>query len=281
MHTPKTYTAFLDKNGLKGARIGVIRESIGGSSKPDSDDFKKVDAVFQKALAELRAAGATVVDIVIPNLKELMSKRGGDPTLTDEALHVYLSRNPDSQFKTREDVNNHPAMATSFKNLSADWRRANPGVATGGDGFGGAGYGGSGRALGARAVADPAKILEANRAREQLLMNFAVVMADHKLDAITFKTVEHQPSLIAEAAFPPYKGNGGTVSINTFLIYTPVITVPMGFTSDGIPAGITFLGLPYSEPTLFKLGYAYEQATHHREPPSTTPALVAKTFAGP
>ena len=67
--------------------------------------------------------------------------------------------------------------------------------------------------------------------------------------------------------------NGGVVSLNTFLIYTPTITVPMGFSSDGIPAGVAFLGLPYSEPTLIKLAYAYEQATHHRKPPASTPGL--------
>jgi amidase len=263
MHTPKTYTQFLDKAGLKGARIGVIRESIGGNSQPDSEDFKKVDDVFQKALEELKAAGATVVDVVIPDLKTLMTKRASDPALNDEALHVYLSRNPNSQFKTRDDINNHPEMANSFKVRTASGRRA-----------GDFGYdAGGGRGGGTRGPVDPAKLLEAQRAREQLMINIAKVMAENHLEALTFKTVEHQPTLIAEATNPPYKSNGGVVTLNTFLIYTPVITVPMGFTSDHIPAGITFLGLPYSEPTLFKLGYAYEQATHHRVPPGTTPPL--------
>ena len=49
--------------------------------------------------------------------------------------------------------------------------------------------------------------------------------------------------------------------------------LPSGFTSNNLPVGITFFGMPYSEPTLLKLGYAYEQATHHRVPPRTTPPL--------
>ena len=49
-----SYTRFLDRQGLKGARIGVLRESIGTQSEPDSEDFKKVDAAFEKNLAELR-----------------------------------------------------------------------------------------------------------------------------------------------------------------------------------------------------------------------------------
>jgi amidase len=60
---------------------------------------------------------------------------------------------------------------------------------------------------------------------------------------------------------------------NTFLVYAGSMTVPSGFTTDNLPVGITFFGRPYSEPTLIKLAYAYEQATHHRAPPKTTPAL--------
>src|SRR5437773_2202397 len=54
---PASYTRLLDKNALKGARIGVLRESIGLNSEPGSEDFRKVDAVFQKNINELKAAG--------------------------------------------------------------------------------------------------------------------------------------------------------------------------------------------------------------------------------
>jgi amidase len=254
MHTPKTYTTYLDKNGLKGARIGVIREPLGGNSRPDSDDFKKVDRLFQQALGDMKSRGATLVDITIPDLKTLSAKRTTDPALTAEALHVYLSRNPQSEFKTQADIDNHPEMPTSFKARTGQGRAR--------DGS-------------PRVAPSAASILEANRAREQLLMNMAKVMADNNVEALAYKAVEHQPTLIEEATTPPYKSNGGVVSLNTFLIHTPTITVPMGFTSDDIPAGVAFLGLPYSEPTLIKLAYAYEQATHHRKPPATTPPLQA------
>lgn len=275
MHTPKTYTAFLDKDGLKGARIGVIREPLGSGSRPDSDDFKKVDALFQKALADMTAAGATIVDIVIPDMKELMAKRATDAALTDETLRVYLARNPNSPFKNREDIINHPAMADSYKARVAAFRRAS-GASGGGGGEDG------GRLAGARAQGTPEQILETERARQQLMINIAKVMADHGLSAIAHKAVEHQPGLIAEAMNPPYRssGGGGVISLNTFLIYASTITVPMGSTSDGIPAGLAFLGLPYSEPTMIKLAYAYEQATHHRKPPASTPPLALAKPAG-
>src|SRR5215469_10187698 len=51
-HAPPSYTRLLDRNGLRGARLGILRESIGTSSEPLSADFKKVDAVFEKNVAE-------------------------------------------------------------------------------------------------------------------------------------------------------------------------------------------------------------------------------------
>jgi Asp-tRNA(Asn)/Glu-tRNA(Gln) amidotransferase A subunit family amidase len=61
--------------------------------------------------------------------------------------------------------------------------------------------------------------------------------------------------------------------LNTFLIYAASIAVPAGFTPESLPVGITFFGKPYSEPTIIKLAYAYEQATKHRVPPKTVPTL--------
>jgi Asp-tRNA(Asn)/Glu-tRNA(Gln) amidotransferase A subunit family amidase len=51
------------------------------------------------------------------------------------------------------------------------------------------------------------------------------------------------------------------------------MTVPAGFTADGLPVGLEFLGRPFSEGTLLKLGYSFEQGTRRRKPPSATPAL--------
>ena len=72
-----------------------------------------------------------------------------------------------------------------------------------------------------------------------------------------------------------YPTNKGVPILNTFLVYVPSITVPSGFTTDNLPTGITFLGKPYSESAMLKLAYSYEQSTHRRVPPKTTPALAA------
>src|SRR5512132_26611 len=61
-HIPDTFTNFLNKDGLKGARLGILRESIGLNAEPDSEDFIKISEVFDRVVGELQAAGAKIVD---------------------------------------------------------------------------------------------------------------------------------------------------------------------------------------------------------------------------
>src|SRR5213593_1585074 len=69
-HVPASYTEYLDGTGLQGARLGILRESMGQISEPDTEDFAIVTRAFDRAVGELTAAGATVVDpIGIPGLK--------------------------------------------------------------------------------------------------------------------------------------------------------------------------------------------------------------------
>ena len=245
-----SYTRFLTPDGLKGARIGILRDPAGFMTEPNSDDYKKVDEVFQKNIAELRAAGATIIDnIVIPDLKPLLAKRMADTTASDEALRLYLARNPNSPFKNRQDIANSPQVAEAFPATKRTlW--TTPFQPT-----------------------DAAKFGEYLKARAQLMTNLMKVMADNHLDAIVHKTVEHQPTRIQDGIAPPFVTQKGIPSINTFLVFVSTMTVPSGFTADGLPVGITFLGRPYSEPVLLRLAYAYEQATHHRRPPGSAPEL--------
>jgi Asp-tRNA(Asn)/Glu-tRNA(Gln) amidotransferase A subunit family amidase len=86
-HVSGSYTKFLDKNGLRGARIGVLREPMGRYSEPQSQDFAKITAVFNDAMQELKAAGAILVDpIAIPNLNELLNTRAEGPTERADAF---------------------------------------------------------------------------------------------------------------------------------------------------------------------------------------------------
>jgi len=243
---PGSYTKFLDRAALKGARLGVLRESIGFESDPSSPDFATVTAVFDRALGELRAAGAALVDpVVIPRLKELLATRANSPMETDEAFRLYFSRSAKAPFRSRADMLRSPDFEKVSPISRARVRRP------------------------LDAEAHPRYLI----ARDELTTLVLKVMADHRLDAIVFKGVEHQPTPIKDGVTPPYRNQWGVPDLNTFLVYVPAIVVPAGFTSDNLPASVTFLGRPYDDGRVIGLAYAYEQATRHRRPPASTPEL--------
>jgi amidase len=243
---PDTFTKFLNKDGLKGVRLGILRESIGLNSEPESEDFKKVTEVFDRAVGELKAAGAVIVDpIVIPKIKELLAKRSGGPGDTDQSFKNYYGRSANPPFKTPEEAIASPDFAKVLKRSRERFGRK----------------------------PDAMKHYESLRAQDELMTNFLTVMAEHKLDAIVHKAVEHQPTLIRDGINPPFVDQKGAPHLNTFLVYVPTIVVPAGFTRDNLPAGVCFIGRPYDDSNLIKFAYAYEQATHHRRPPASTTAL--------
>jgi Asp-tRNA(Asn)/Glu-tRNA(Gln) amidotransferase A subunit family amidase len=245
-HVPESFSPFLDKNGLRGARLGILRESMGLGSEPDSDDFKKITEVFDRAVAELKAAGAVIVDpVVIPKLKELLAKRAGSPTDEEESFQRYFSRSAKRSYNSRAEAAASPDFAKVVKRSRERFTRSG----------------------------DEKAHYEYMRAREELMTNLLTVMADNKLDAIVHKAVEHQPTLIRDGIQPPFVDQKGAPHINTYLVYVPSIVVPAGFTRDNLPAGITFLGRPYDDGNMIRFAYAYEQATHHRKPPTTVTPL--------
>jgi amidase len=100
------------------------------------------------------------------------------------------------------------------------------------------------------------------------MTNLLDVMARHRLDAIVHKAVEHQPTLIKDGVNPPFVDQKGAPQINTTLMFVPSVVVPAGYTSDGMPAGITFLGRPYDDARMIQFAHAYETATRHRRVPT-------------
>ena len=102
------------------------------------------------------------------------------------------------------------------------------------------------------------------------MINMLKVMADHRLDAIVHKAVEHQPTLIKDGINPPYVDQKGAPHINTFLMFVPSIVVPAGFTRDNLAGRdhIPRAALRLMH-KMIQLAYAYEQATQHRRAPTS------------
>lgn len=232
------FTEGLDPGALRGKRLGVLRESVGHGSDPSAADFQAVDRVFGEAVRELEVAGAVVVDIVIPDLKRDLATRARDLD-DDNAMFKTYFRHPSRPFDSRQAV-----MASEmFKQVHST----------------------SQRRFAAENSAE--KHHAYMKARERLMTNLLKVMADHRLDAIVHKAVEHEPTLIRDAFVPAPVDTKGAIDINTFLMTVPSVVVPCGFTPNGLPAGITFLGRPYADADMIRLAYAYERATGHRRVP--------------
>ena len=238
------FSGLLDKDALKGARIGVLREPMGFHTDTSDPDFDRVTEVFDAAVADLAAAGAVIVDpIVIADLKALLATRARVDADDEASFDLYVSGSAASPFANRRQALASPLFEETMRGVKQRWLHTNT--------------------------------LEQHhaylRAREILMMNLHAVMAEHGLDAIVHKAVEHTPTLIRDGVNPPYVDQRGAPHLNTFLTFVPSVVVPAGFTSTGLPAGITFLGRPYEDASMLRLAYAYEQATKKRVPPKVTP----------
>ena len=239
-----SFTPSLDPAGLSGARIGVMTQPMGFQSEPDSADFRLVSEVFGRAIVDLEEAGAHLVELPeIPGLNDTLAKRTADDK-SSEMFDLYFGRSAQRPYESLDAMMRSP-----------DYARVHQ-------------QGQSGTLPYSRDA-----YLDFLLARDDLLLTVMKLMVDNKIDAIVHKTVEHQPTLISEGLGPPHYDMRGTTHLNTFLVYVPSISVPAGFTSDGLPVGITFLGKPYLDDYMVKLAYAYEQATGHRRPPALAPSL--------
>jgi amidase len=238
------YSASLVRTGLRGARIGVVRNRLFGYSPA-------ADALAEAAIADLKREGAVIVDPApIPTLGKF------DDSELDVLLYEFkadLSRyfgllGPAASMHSLADL-----IAFNDSHKDEELRYFGQELVVTAEGKG--------------PLSD--EKYRAELARNRLLareQGIDATMAKYKLDA-----------LVAPTGGPPWmidlvNGDGGTASAPgpstvTSVAGYPHITVPMGFVGD-LPVGLSFFGRAWSEPTLIKFAYAFEQATKHRRPPT-------------
>lgn len=238
------YRASLVKDGLKGARIGVLRQAYErDTTSPE------VVKVFMAALDDIRKAGATIVDpATVDGLDAIRRPQGSAPCAGfKHDINRYLA-----SLGERVPVKNLDAIIRSRRfHPSVELRltRSQEGPENGLD------------SAECKAEADY---------RERFRAAVLRTMDGQSLDAFVYPTWSNPPRLIGDLN-TPHGDNSQVFSPTTGF---PSINVPMGYTVDGrLPAGITFFGRAWGEPKLITLAYSYEQASRHRRPPPTTPPL--------
>lgn len=245
--SPADYTQFLDPKSARGMRIGVVRKFFGF--------HERVDPLIEGSLDVLRKLGTTLVDPAeietFPHLFDheldiLLYELKAD-------LNAYLARlGPDAPVHTLREViafneHNHDRELTYFgQDLFLKAEEKGP--------------------LTSKDYTD--KLAEhLRRARAE---GIDATMNKLKLDALVAPTAP--PAFLTDLINGDAMsgGSSGAAAIAGY----PSITVPAGFLS-GLPVGISFFGRAWSEPTLLKIAYAFEQETKVREPPRFLPGIGA------
>ncbi len=244
-HIPSVYEKSLKADGLKGARLGVVR-AVFTSTDPRT---KEAQAIANAALADLKKAGAILVDpvTIAGDLEEMTNTPTLSPAEGAEWKNKYFSAlPPEAPIHSLEElVRDGGILFNKFASFKAALKSGPtaeyPGYA-----------------------ADLAK-------RAKLRAALTKLLEDQKLDALVYLHNLYPAQYINEL-YPYTKVKLSSVS------GLPAMVVPSGFTSLDQAVGIEFLGRAFDEATLLRLGYAYEQATKHRRLPPNTPPLPGEKF---
>jgi Asp-tRNA(Asn)/Glu-tRNA(Gln) amidotransferase A subunit family amidase len=240
-----SYTEFLDPDGLKGARIGILRDFF--LEGPEHADGL---ALMETAIEQMKEARAVVIDPITTGIDVYAAVDDAAVSSFERAYYheAYFARlGPDAPIRSlAEMVEKAPDTVSAGIRSSVD----------------------------AEPIDRNPEYLARIENQRMLHRLFVEELLDrYELDALVFpyKTV-----------IAPLVGEGRPAgSINRLASYAelPSLLVPAGFTSEGLPIAVQFLGRPFSEPTLFRLGYAYEQISQNRRSPETTPPLDGETFS--
>lgn len=239
-----TYSDALIKDGLKGARLGVLRQAY-ETNTTDPEVVK----VFEKAIDELKQQGATVFDpAIVAGLDELRRGQTGNCNQFKFDLNRYLAGlSPKPPVASLEEVIRsrrfHPTIQARLE---------------------------SGQAVELAPENNPG-CRSRDEFRVKLREAVLKLMDENRLDALIYPTWSNPPRLIGDLN-TPHGDNNQLFSPSTGF---PAITVPMGWLRNNtLPSGLQFFGRPWSEPTLIRLAYSFEQATKHRRPPPTVPPIA-------
>jgi len=236
MTPAQSYTAFLNKDGMRGKRIGILESFFGKEEK--NAEVNRVTREAIKVFSQNNAETVPIAEAIDSGW--LVSKVSVHLDDLKDHLNSYLhALPPDAPVHSVEEV-----MASG---------KYHPGI----------------KANMETAMALSTGTPEYNRKlilRAETRTRVVKLMADYKLDAIVYP---HQQQLVCKAGESQQQRNGVLCSVTGF----PSIAVPAGFSAPspdaplGVPIGMEIIGRPWSEPLLIEIAYGFEQASRYRKPP--------------
>lgn len=224
----------LRKDALRGARIGRFAPLFRNADGDVADTIRA-------AISSMRALGAEIVDVNMPDFDELMAGTSAIILETKFDLSDYFARPGGAPVKSLREIIDRGLYdkALEARHRSADTASARDSEAH--------------RTVIARQALARARI--------------SALMDSLKLDALAYPTIVRKPVLVGD----PQLGANCALAAQTGL---PAISMPAGFTSDGLPTGLELAGRAFSDARLVAFAYAFEQSGARRRAPPSTPALV-------
>ena len=248
-HVSGSFAQGLDAASLKGKRFGVLRQRFVGITGE-----REVAVHMDRVVKELEAAGATVIDIAIPDYDaRYRPARGTAPGSLAAAWTAYLARGarPGDRVLTIKDLLDSGKLAPVSARRFEDALAPAP--------------------VGAVLDAATKKFYAAREAFRQIFLD---LMDQQHLDALLYPANQARPHT-HEGGLERYGSEPGTCQ-ESAVTGLPQVTVPAGFIGGRYPVGISLLGRMWDDRRLLDLAAAYERATHHRRPPATVKETSTK-----
>ncbi len=240
-HVPESYTAFLQKDALKGARLGLLTGYLDTQAP-----FGEVSKVVREAVKVMADNGAEIVELNIDGLDALLADTSVIDIEFGPDLASYLEQS-NAPVKSLSEVlasgNYHAALEKRYRRSlktdedSDDYRNALAG-------------------------------------RTEVARLLLEAMTTQKLDALVYPALRVKAQHVGE----PQYGSLCRIAAHSGM---PAISIPAGFTPDGLPIGVELLARPYEEGRLVALAYAWEQLAKPRQPPARTPSLLSDQLVYP
>lgn len=260
----KDYTQFLDKDALKGARIGVLQDFLGANSE--------VDQTINTAIQTIGDLGATVVDSIDLS-DDFLEKRSEISDIIFDSefqsqFETYLLTLDKEYPKTLEEVlaiSKSPEVVNSGRSVAPGRIEAYE------------------EALASGGLTNPDYIDAIENGIPFVRNTLLEIIEENDLDSLIYPTRTCPAAPIETIEDPTYVCDESVPSPTNLANITgfPDVQVPAGFTEDGLPISLSFFGEAYSEPDLLGFAYAYEQATMNRRPSPLVPPLPTEPVPEP